>query len=113
MRAWPWVGILYIVCTSRTQTLILALTLGAGLLLEPDFAVYVSVVASFSVFIYESSHPSLRVSAPVISASGRRKFGTADLKGVPQGPPAGLRTARRAAKATAQALSMGRPGRAR
>ena len=78
--------ILHIVRTSRPETLILALTLGAGLLLELDFAIYVGVIASFSVFIYESSHPSLRVSAPVISASGRRKFRNADLHGVPECP---------------------------
>lgn len=78
--------ILHIVRTSRPETLILMLTLGAGLLLELDFAIYVGVIASFSVFIYESSHPSLRVSAPVISASGRRKFRNADLHGVPECP---------------------------
>lgn len=78
--------ILHIVRTSRPETLILTLTLGAGLLLELDFAIYVGVIASFSVFIYESSHPSLRVSAPVISASGRRKFRNADLHGVPECP---------------------------
>lgn len=76
--------ILHIVQTSRPETLILGLTLGAGLLLELDFAIYVGVIASFSVFIYESAHPSLRVSAPVISASGRRKFRNADLHGVPE-----------------------------
>jgi len=78
--------ILHIVRTSRPETLILMLTLGAGLLLELDFAIYVGVIASFSVFIYESSHPSLRVSAPMISASGRRKFRNADLHGVPECP---------------------------
>ena len=78
--------IAHIVRTSRPETLILILTLGSGLLLELDFAIYVGVIASFSVFIYESSHPSLRVSAPVIAASGRRKFRNADLHGVPECP---------------------------
>jgi len=76
----------HILRTSRPETLILVLTLGAGLLIELDFAIYVGVIASFSVFIYESSHPSLRVSAPVISASGRRKFRNADLHHVPECP---------------------------
>ena len=78
--------ILHIVRTSRPETLILALTLGAGLFIELDFAIYVGVIASFSVFIYESSHPSLRVSAPVVSANGRRKFRNADLHGLPECP---------------------------
>jgi sulfate permease, SulP family len=78
--------IAHIVRTSRPETMILVLTLASGLLLELDFAIYLGVIASFSVFIYESSHPSLRISAPVISASGRRKFRNADLHGVPECP---------------------------
>ena len=78
--------IAHILRTSRPETLILVLTLGSGLLLELDYAIYVGVIASFSVFIYESSHPSLRVSAPIVSASGRRKFRNADLHGVPECP---------------------------
>lgn len=76
----------HILRTSWPETLILLLTLGAGLLIELDFAIYIGVIASFSVFIYESSHPSLRVSAPVVSASGRRKFRNADLHRVPECP---------------------------
>jgi SulP family sulfate permease len=76
----------HIITTSRPETLILALTLGAGLLLELDFAIYIGVIASFSVFIYDSAHPSLRVSAPVLAANGRRKFRNADLHGVPECP---------------------------
>ena len=76
----------HIVQTSRPETLILVLTLGAGLLIELDFAIYVGVIASFSVFIYESAHPSLRVSAPVETPDGRRKFRNADLHGVPECP---------------------------
>lgn len=76
----------HIVQTSRPETLILLLTLGAGLLIELDFAIYVGVIASFSVFIYDSAHPSLRVSAPVETQDGRRKFRNADLHGVPECP---------------------------
>lgn len=76
----------HIIGTSRPETLILLLTLGAGLLIELDFAIYVGVIASFSVFIYESSHPSLRVSAPVVAANGRRKFRNVDMHGVPECP---------------------------
>ncbi len=76
----------HIVTTSRPETVILAATLLAGLLVELDFAIYVGVIASFSVFIYESSRPSLRVSAPVVTASGRRKFRNADMHGIPECP---------------------------
>lgn len=75
-----------VVSTSRSETVILVLTLGAGLLVELDFAIYVGVIASFAVFIYQSSHPSIRVSAPVVSATGRRKFRNADLHGIPECP---------------------------
>ncbi len=76
----------HIIKTSRPETLILLLTLAAGLLLELDFAIYIGVIASFSVFIYDSAHPSLRVSAPVEAASGRRKFRNAALHGLPECP---------------------------
>lgn len=76
----------HIVATSRPETVILVLTLGAGLFVELDFAIYVGVIASFAVFIYESSHPSIRVSAPVVTASGRRKFRNADMHGIPECP---------------------------
>jgi len=80
------IEIKHIVTTSRPETLILLLTLGAGLFLELDFAIYVGVIASLTVFIYDSAHPSLVVSAPVVAASGRRKFRNADLHGVPECP---------------------------
>ncbi|MEM1300905.1 MAG: SulP family inorganic anion transporter [Pseudomonadota bacterium] len=76
----------HVITTSRPETVILVVTLGAGLLIELDFAIYVGVMASFAVFIYESSHPSVRVSAPVVTPSGRRKFRNADMHGVPECP---------------------------
>lgn len=75
-----------VIRTSRPETVILALTLLAGLFVELDFAIYVGVMASFAVFIYESSHPSIRVSAPITTPTGRRKFRNADLHGVPECP---------------------------
>lgn len=75
-----------VIRTSRRDTLILALTLAAGLLVELDFAIYVGVIASFAVFIYDSAHPSIRVSAPVVTASGRRKFRNADMHSIPECP---------------------------
>lgn len=76
----------HVITTSRPETVILVLTLGAGLFIELDFAIYVGVIASFAVFIYESSHPSIRVSAPVVTASGRRKFRNADMHSIPECP---------------------------
>lgn len=76
----------HILSTSRPETLILIATLASGLFLELDFAIYIGVIASFSVFIYESSRPSLRVSAPVVTESGRRKFRNADLHAIPECP---------------------------
>ena len=76
----------HVITTSRPETVILILTLGAGLFIELDFAIYVGVIASFAVFIYESSHPAIRVSAPVVTASGRRKFRNADMHKIPECP---------------------------
>lgn len=76
----------HVLSTSRSETLILISTLASGLFLELDFAIYIGVIASFSVFIYESSRPSLRVSAPVVTESGRRKFRNADLHAIPECP---------------------------
>lgn len=76
----------HILTTSRPETLILVATLASGLFIELDFAIYIGVIASFSVFIYESSRPSLRVSAPVVTESGRRKFRNADLHAIPECP---------------------------
>jgi SulP family sulfate permease len=64
----------HIITSSRPETVILLLTLAAGLFIELDFAIYVGVIASFCVFIYESSHPELPVTAPMLQADGSRKF---------------------------------------
>lgn len=75
-----------VIRTSRPETLILFATLLAGLLVELDFAIYVGVIASLAVFIYESSHPAIRVSAPVVTATGRRKFRNADMHDIAECP---------------------------
>jgi SulP family sulfate permease len=69
-----------VLSTSRSESVILLLTFGAGLLIELDFAIYVGVIASFAVFIYQTAYPSLRISAPTtVDRSGRRKFRNAEL----------------------------------
>jgi SulP family sulfate permease len=64
----------HIITSSRPETVILGLTLAAGLFIELDFAIYVGVIASLCVFIYESSHPELPVTAPMLQPDGSRKF---------------------------------------
>jgi len=85
-RLIDWREIRHVVTISRPETLILVLTLGTGLVLNLDFAIYVGVIASLSMFIHQSAHPSLRVSAPTVTPSGRRKFRNADLHGIAECP---------------------------
>ena len=72
--------------TSRSETLIVLATFVAGVAIELDFAIYVGVIASLSVFLNRSAHPALRISTPVVSRSGRRKFRNADLHNLPECP---------------------------
>jgi SulP family sulfate permease len=76
----------HIVTSSRPETVILGLTLAAGLFIELDFAIYVGVIASLCVFIYESSHPELPVTAPMLQADGTRKFRNVDRSNLTECP---------------------------
>lgn len=76
----------HIVMSKSPETVILLLTLGAGLFIELDFAIYVGVIASLCVFIYESAHPELPITAPVVSPSGERKFRDVEMHGLDQCP---------------------------
>lgn len=76
----------HVLTTSRPESVILCLTLAAGLLIELDFAIYIGVIASFAVFVYESSHPTIIVNAPVNTPAGRRKFRRVDLHHNPECP---------------------------
>ncbi len=71
----------HVITTSRPEALILILTLAAGLLIELDFAIYVGVIASLSVFVYETAYPEVAVTAPLISPKGDRKFRRVDTHG--------------------------------
>jgi SulP family sulfate permease len=64
----------HILGTRCAETVILCLTLAAGLFIELDFAIYVGVIASLCVFIYESASPELPIITPMMSANGQRKF---------------------------------------
>jgi SulP family sulfate permease len=72
--------------SSRSETFVLASTFVAGVAIELDFAIYVGVIASLSVFLNKSAHPALRVSTPTVSRSGRRKFRNADMHNLPECP---------------------------
>ena len=76
----------HITTTSRPETYILILTLAAGLFIELDFAIYVGVIASLSVFIYETAYPEVAATAPVDSAQMDRKFRDVDTNGQPECP---------------------------
>jgi len=74
----------HVITTSRPEALILVLTLAAGLLIELDFAIYVGVIASLSVFVYETAYPEVTVTAPIVSPKGDRKFRKVETNGQPE-----------------------------
>ncbi len=76
----------HIITSKSPETVILVLTLAAGLLVELDFAIYVGVIASLCVFIYDSAHPELPITAPVEMPSGDRKFRDVQAHDIDQCP---------------------------
>ncbi len=76
----------HIITSKSPETVILVLTLAAGLLVELDFAIYVGVIASLCVFIYDSAHPELPITAPVTMPSGDRKFRDVQAHDIDQCP---------------------------
>jgi len=78
--------ITHIMTSKSPEMVILLLTLTAGLLVQLDFAIYVGVIASLCVFIYDSAHPVLPITVPVVSASGERKFRDAETHNLEQCP---------------------------
>ena len=64
----------HILGTRCAETVILCLTLAAGLFIELDFAIYVGVISSLCVFIYESATPQIPIIAPIQQGNGQRKF---------------------------------------
>ncbi|MBL4749606.1 MAG: SulP family inorganic anion transporter [Amylibacter sp.] len=76
----------HIIISKSPETVILVLTLAAGLLVELEFAIYVGVIASLCVFIYDSAHPELPITAPVTMPSGDRKFRDVQAHDIDQCP---------------------------
>ena len=64
----------HVIESKSPDAIVLLLTLLVGLLVELDFAIYIGVIASLCVFIYDSSKPELVVNAPIVTPDGRRKF---------------------------------------
>ena len=64
----------HILGTRCAETVILCLTLAAGLFIELDFAIYVGVISSLCVFIYDSATPQIPIIAPIQQGNGQRKF---------------------------------------
>lgn len=76
----------HILQSSRSETVVLAMTVGAGLLVSLDSAIYAGVISSFAVFLWQSTRPEVVVTVPVTMANGRRKFRDARLNHLPQCP---------------------------
>ena len=66
--------LIHIFGTRCTETVILCLTLAAGLFIELDFAIYIRVIASLCVFIYDSATPQIPIIGPIEHGNGQRKF---------------------------------------
>jgi SulP family sulfate permease len=64
----------HILGTRCAETVILCLTLAAGLFIELDFAIYIGVISSLCVFIYDSATPQIPIIAPIEQGNGQRKF---------------------------------------
>jgi len=76
----------HIITSKSPEAVVLFLTLGSGLFIELDFAIYVGVIASLCVFIYDSAYPDLPVTAPYIDDKGDRKFRNVATLGLKQCP---------------------------
>lgn len=76
----------HILESSRSETVVLGMTVGAGLFISLDSAVYAGVIASFAVFLWQSTRPEVVVTVPVTMSNGRRKFRDARLNQLPQCP---------------------------
>lgn len=73
--AWNLIDLAYIrraVRTSRDDAVVLALTFAATLLLDLELAILAGVAASLVMYLYRSSHPSLRSLVPDLRHADRR-----------------------------------------
>ncbi len=73
------------VTASRAEALILVATFATGVMTQLDYAIFVGVVASMSLFLYRSSKPALAPLAPIETA-GHRHFNHAEILKLPECP---------------------------
>lgn len=71
-------AIRHIVTTSKTETIITAITLSAGLFVSLEFAVYSGVIVSLLIFLSRTAKPTLAIMAPD-PALPHRPFRNAEL----------------------------------
>lgn len=72
--------------SSRSETIVLSLTVASGLMISLESAVYAGVIASFAVFLWQSARPEVVVTVPTTMENGRRKFRNARLHDLPECP---------------------------
>jgi SulP family sulfate permease len=75
----------HLIRTSRTESLIVMLTLLAGVFISLEFAVYVGTFASLAVFLGKSANPELAIGAPKTNGIGR-KIANAEVFDLPECP---------------------------
>jgi len=76
----------HILTSSRSESTVLGLTVGAGLMISLESSVYAGVIASFAVFLWQSARPEVVVTVPTTMANGRRKFRNARAHRLPECP---------------------------
>ncbi|MGR3455294.1 SulP family inorganic anion transporter [Pseudooceanicola sp.] len=76
----------HILQSSRSETIVLGLTVAAGLMISLESSVYAGVIASFAVFLWQSARPEVVVTVPTTMANGRRKFRNARAHKLPECP---------------------------
>lgn len=80
-------AIRHIASTSRSETIVMAVTFAAGLIVNLEFAVYGGVIVSLLIFLSRTAKPTLSVSAPD-QAQAQRPFRNAELFSLPECPQA-------------------------
>ena len=80
-----WQGLKHIVRTSRSETAVAFVTLGATILIDLEFSIYMGVLLSFMLFLNATARPTIIVGAPDPKA-GNRAFREAATFGLGECP---------------------------
>ncbi|WP_206659486.1 SulP family inorganic anion transporter [Hansschlegelia zhihuaiae] len=78
-------AIRHILATSRTETIITAVTFCAGLFVNLEFAVYGGVIVSLLIFLSRTAKPALSIGAPDQNQA-HRPFRNSEVYGLPECP---------------------------